>query len=238
MKTNRTFGWLLAAVLVALAMPVSAQDAAPAQEPAASSSGSGGGGGDGGGGGGLALELQGRIGLLNTNGSGLLTDAGFETRSTGFEPPAFIPLVTAGVRILDQRLFLGVGIGFYGARETDCDGGAPCTDLRIRGFNITPTVSYDVLVRGAARLYPVGMLNLARVGTISGSGPTFEGDFWWGLNLGLGIRGEINDTIGIGTEWGWGFARTSNGLGAAGETNKVMGHGAFGTIFFSAKIGL
>lgn len=235
MKTNKTIGWLLAAVLVALAAPVSAQDAQ------ADSSGGGGGGGSSSG---IALEFQGRLALMNTNGTGLLSGFGNTTTGSGAQGPATMPLVTAGVRLLDQRLFVGVGIGFYGMHERDCTG-AVCSNQKVRGWNLTPTVSYDVLVRGPARLYPLGMFNLGRAGTTvndpgGGTTVTTDGDFWWGMNLGLGIRGEIADTMAIGTEWGWGFARTSNSLGtpAGSDSNAFFSHGAFGTIFFSARIGL
>lgn len=231
MKNTKTFGWLVAAALLGLSLPASAQDGA------ASGTGDSGGSGSS-----ISLELQGRLPVLNIGGSSI---AGVPTlRGDDTSPPATLPAVTAGVRLLDQRLFVGVGIGWYGTRFNDCTGGGGggCVDTRVRGYQLTPTVTYDVLVRGPARLYPIGMLSLGTLGrqsaTVAGITQSASGDFWLGMNLGAGIRADFADgALSIGSEWGWGFARTAYDE-PGGGTNKLSAQGAWGTVFFAARLGL
>lgn len=240
----RSIGIFVSSLVVVSALVASTPAAAqqPAAQPASSS-----------GGGGVRIALQGRLDALNVAG----LEGGYTIGGGGGVtiPLSFVPQITAGVRLVDTRLFLGLGFGFFGASESECAGSmGGCADMETivstSGFGLAPLVSFDLL-RDASRLgalYLLGWLNLASFGgqTVETIRPgatdkrTTDNDFWWGLNVGAGVRGNITPSLAIGTEWGWGFATTSNDGGTAGpaDDTSLFIHGVFGTIFLEASIGL
>ena len=61
------------------------------------------------------------------------------------------PYVTPGVRLIDGRLFLGLGIGFGGFSTTECQD--TCADFDTQSqsyFALSPMVLFDVLRAGPA----------------------------------------------------------------------------------------
>ena len=62
-----------------------------------------------------------------------------------------------------------------------------------------------------------------------------EGAFWWGLNLGMGLRANLTENIAAMTEFGWGFER---GTWEHNADHTVFGQGFFGTLGLALKIGL
>ncbi|MCA9601541.1 MAG: hypothetical protein KC417_05945, partial [Myxococcales bacterium] len=142
------------------------------------------------------------------------------------------PFATIGVRILDERLFLGAGLGFAGGSR-DVAAGA---EQGRAAFAFTPVASFDVLTTEFAALYFIGMFNLISLGetstdTAAGSANANDDVFGIGLNAGAGIRGKINESLAIGGEFGWGFSAL-NGPGDSFD------HGFWGTLMFEASIGL
>lgn len=80
-----------------------------------------------------------------------------------------------------------------------------------------------------AALYVLGWLNFGD----SDTGAFVPDSFFVGLNVGLGVRGKINEALSIGTEWGWGFAKFTDNAAVPDFAN-----GFFGTIVFEASIGV
>lgn len=149
----------------------------------------------GGGGGGLRLAMQARgIATLNT-----LANNGF-IRVT--------PLVTPGIRIMDGKLFIGLGLGL--------DEVSDATTV----FHVSPTFTYDLVQNGDGALFLAGWLNLGTVGS-----------FYFGGNIAGGIRGNINDSISIGSEWGFTFGKVDV------PANDLQ-IGFFGTLVFEASVGV
>jgi len=200
-----------------------------------------GGGGGGGGGSGVRLGIQGRLSVVN-----VITIADPSFGPGGGLPVNAVPIATLGLHLID-RLFIGIGFGFYGFSVTDC---APsgCFDEENTdtwsGWGFSPLVSFDVLKDvDLGALYIVGWLNfvdyarseenvMAGVTTTT----TFPDQLWWGLNLGIGVRGNLTEAIGIGTEWGWGFMTYSDELDR--DPDSEFAHGIWGTILFDASVGL
>ena len=168
---------------------------------------------------GLALEMQGRLSILSDFG-------------VGQNSPRFLPPVAIGLRLLEGRLFVGLGLVYDSVRAKACGGGTCVTNRDGHLFGVAPVVTYDILSRGAAHLYPMATLTFARTDLF-----LEDDDFAWGANLGLGIRGDLGDAISIGSEWGWGFLRSGHDYGGGG-TGSIMAHGFWGTITMSARIGL
>jgi hypothetical protein len=159
---------------------------------------------------GIRLAFQGRLDVINL------------AVSNQFAPlfsPA--PITTTGVRVLDGKLFAGLGVGF-GSRN---DGGASA-------FTMSPLVSFDVLSTDLAALYAVSWLNIGKVEGAGGGGLGGNDTPLVGLNLGAGIRGKINEAIAIGSEWGWGFVKFTD------QPAQDFTNGFWGTIMFEASIGL
>jgi hypothetical protein len=182
------------------------------------------------------LELQGRLDAFNVAGvEGLSLDSG--TGGGTLTAPA-IPFVTAGVRLLEGDLFVGLGFGFAQASRTT-SGPAPAGDVESsRGaFMLVPVATYDFLGEGPAALYGLGMLKLGAIGSgEDDGGPDVESGFWWGLNLGVGIRGDITEYVSAFSELGWGF---SHGSWEAGDIdNSRFVHGLFGTLGLAVRVGL
>jgi hypothetical protein len=183
--------------------------------------------GGGGGGDGLRLAIQGRLDAIN-----MVAIA---------DPDPFlsqrrllVPIVTPGVRLLDDsELFLGLGFGFSGYSS---DNG-PDEDSR-SGWSLSPLASFDLLKDDVAAFSLLGWINLASLGETEdcdagGCMDVNDDAFGWGLSLGAGLRGFINEGLALGGEFGWGFLDIGYDAGA-----DVFVHGIFGNIFLEASIGL
>jgi len=184
---------------------------------------------------GISLEMQGRIDAFTTAGLES-TSLGSGNGGVSLTLPA-VPFMTAGVRLLDDNLFLGVGLGFASVKTKVEPPAGPETETKRTAFMLAPVVTYDLLRRGMIALYPLGMLKIGKVGGGDNSpGADSEGAFWWGLNLGLGLRANLTDNIAAMTEFGWGFER---GTWEDNNTDHtVFGQGLFGTLGLALNIGL
>jgi len=188
---------------------------------------------DPGGDGGLKLEFQGRFDALTIAGVEALTLDGSER---GITLPA-VPFMTPGVRILGGDLFLGLGLGFGGVKAKTEAGGRDAERKR-NAFMLVPTATYDFLGDDTVALYGLGMLKLGKVGGGEDDpGDDVDGAFWWGLNLGVGLRGAISQHVNVSTEFGWGFAQ-GTWEAPAGVDETRFGHGLFGVIGFAVDLDL
>lgn len=125
-----------------------------------------------------------------------------------------VPIVTPGIRFLGDLLFTGLGFEFYSESK---DGA--------KGFALSPTVTYDLLENNYAALYVAGWANF---GTVNRQGP--EGShFFFGMNVGAGVRAKVHRALSIGSEWGWAFRVEENG---------PFSQGVFGTLMLEASLGL
>jgi hypothetical protein len=185
-------------------------------------------GGTGSGGGGLRFGIQGRIDAMNLLARSPL---GFVENDLG---GGLVPIVAPGFRLLNDRLYLGLGLGFASTRRTEEDG-----DERSRSvFSLSPMVNYDLLSDDLAALYLLGWLNFLSLGDEEVCDDNVcrrrdDGLFAWGLNLGVGVRGKITRGLGIGAEFGWGFLSTDENDG-----DERFFHGIFGAILFEATVGI
>ena len=161
---------------------------------------SGTGASESGGSSGWRLALQGRVDVFRINS--VVADIEDIT----------VPIVTPGARLLDNELFLGLGLEF----STTSDGGS-------KSFALSPLVNYDFLDSEHAALYGLGWLSL---GTRKDGG---DGNFFFGMNFGLGVRAKILESLAVGTEWGWAFQIIEDG---------PFIQGIFGTIMVEASLGM
>jgi hypothetical protein len=183
----------------------------------------------------VSLALQLRLDAINTiavaDPNGVM--------GAGFADPSFtgrhllVPIATPGVRILDDALFLGLGLGFTGH---SFDNG-PNEESR-SGFSLSPLASYDVLSNDSAALSLLGWLNLASLGetetcNAGGCVETNDDAFGWGVSLAAGLRGFLTESLAIGGEFGWGFLSVGYDAGP-----DVFVHGVFGNLFFEASLDL
>lgn len=202
----------------------SAGGAAEEPEPEESSGGSGD----------VRLGVQARLDAMNVLGlDGPISIFGLGGPiELGIGPT--IPIVTPGVRFADDRLFLGLGLGFAGG-SNDTGG---MSDRSQFAFSLSPLASYDIVSETIAALSLVGWFNIASLGdeeqcagSMCADNPDSDAS-GIGLNLGAGVRGKINQALAIGGEFGWGFM--SGSVGAEDYFN----HGLWGTILFEASVGL
>jgi hypothetical protein len=144
-----------------------------------------------------------------------------------------VPIVTPGVRFLDDRMFLGLGLGFAGYSQ---DNGAD-EDSR-SGFSLSPHISYDLLRENVAAFSLLAFLNYARLGETEDCDPGGCMDLnddvsGLGITLGAGLRGLIGPGLALGGEFGWGFLDLS-----ADPGTDIFVHGLFGTLMLEASVGL
>jgi len=222
----------LAAVVLGLATPALAQDAVGDIELGANGTSSSGSSSynssrssD------LRLGLQIRLDALNMLGP-LDTTPG-STQSIGRR--LLVPLAAPGVRILDGRLFLGAGLGFYGWSTE-----APNGDEASRsGFGISPLAQFDVVREGAAALSLGGALHLASVSETEfcpDGGDCMDGDdgaTGVGLSLSAGLRGILLPGLALGGDFGWGFLSVSSD-----NDSSAFIHGLFAAILLEATVGI
>jgi hypothetical protein len=185
--------------------------------------------------GGARLALQLRLDALNMLNFAAPNLQGLDAPTIGRR--LLVPLVAPGVRFLDERLFLGLGLGLSGASQ---DNGGNNTMKQSRsGWSVTPTVTYDVLREQIAAFSLIGMFNLARLSESTACNnnacvDTRNAVFGWGLSLGAGLRGLISQGLALGGEFGWGFLSLSQ----EGNGPSAFVHGLFGTLFLEGSIGL
>jgi hypothetical protein len=128
------------------------------------------------------------------------------------------PSVAMGVRAMDDRLFVGLGVGLFGF-END-----------FNAVTFQPTINVDLLRRGLAALYLVGWVPVGVVvDRFMGERETMT---LFGTNVGVGLRAQVHENVAIGSEWGWGF-----GLVFADGDNMFF-HGAFGSLMLEVSFGL
>ena len=169
------------------AQPVAPPPAQPGQTAPASDSG------------GIRLGMQFRL-------------AGENTLDGGSLGPVSV-LVTPGLRLASNKLFIGLGVGW--GKENS--GG-------VHEFTIAPTATYDLIQRTNAALHLLVMMNMSdRRG----------GDLRFGMNFGLGVRALLGESYGIGAEWGFAFTQLDGGPMAPDAA-----FGFFGALVLESTIGL
>ena len=201
----------------------------------------------------VRLAMQGRIDALNivqlasplSNGN----NAGSQSTMLGrsLMTPAITPgvrLIAAplldfldaheGVRLIDTRLFLGLGLGFGHA---DWDAGNQSASQS--GFSMVPTATFDVLSGADAALSLGAMFTFASIGETEICGAntcTNANDNASGMGLtGLvGLRGKITESVALGTDFGWGFLKVNR----SGNLPDEFIHGLVGMFMLEASLGL
>jgi hypothetical protein len=160
------------------------------------------------------------------------------------------PYVTPGVRLIDGKLFVGIGIGFGSYSTEVCQD--TCADydrLSQSYFTLSPMATFDLLQAGPASLYVGGWFSFAPVSTVTfetrrgGSTLTEErnGGSALGFNLAVGIRAEIVRGLAVGTEWGWGLASYADDgreVDVPADDISTTTHGLFGTVMVEGAIDL
>lgn len=179
----------------------------------------------------IRLAIQARITAVNAVGAQQAIGSIGDSLSS-----AFVPIVAPGVRLLDQRLFLGLGLGFSGF-TADAPGDA---ETSRSAFSVAPTVSYDVLSEDWGALSLGGWFTISSLGdfeTCNDTGCVTDnnGQLALGLNLLAGIRGRLAPGLSIGGEFGWGFIDAS---GDAADDAGFFVHGLLGMLVFEASVGL
>ncbi|MCA9583636.1 MAG: hypothetical protein KC416_17680, partial [Myxococcales bacterium] len=169
----------------------------------------------------IQLALQARIDTLNLLGGGDLTGAQSVTPIT--------PFATIGVRLLDQRLFLGAGVGLAGTNTDNGNGNGTGRSA----FALSPVILFDVLRNDLAALSVGGWFNIGRVGDTSDDNGNANNDgyFGFGANAVAGIRAFLNPNLAIGGEFGWAFFDVN-----ADANGGNFSHGLFGTLLFEAGL--
>jgi hypothetical protein len=181
---------------------------------------------------GTRLGIQVRINALNMLNF-TYPDVGGSPVAVGAES-LLVPIVTPGVRLIDDKLFLGLGLGLSGTSVSNGPNNSRS------GWSLSPLASYDLIADQFAAFYLVGWFNLAHQGetqSCPGNGNvcmiTAEDTTGWGLNLGAGVRGMISRGLALGGEFGWGFLDLSVDNGP-----DIFFHGIFGNLFLEASVGI
>lgn len=177
---------------------------------------------------GVRLGVQVRVDAFNVIGA--QTDLG---GGTGEYSSAFTPIVTPGVRLLDQRLYVGLGLGFNGY---NVDVGADAEQSR-SAFSLAPMAMFDVLADDWGALSLGGWLTLSSVGDTEtcdddGCVTVDDSTFGWGLNLMAGLRGQLTPSLALGGELGWGF------LDLSSDGDDDFFHGVLGLLVIEATLGI
>jgi len=188
---------------------------------------------------GVRLALQGRMDAMAYT---VPTDVLGELRSV-------TPYATPGVRLIDGKLFVGLGLGFGSVDVTTCED--TCDDFESVSqsyFTLSPMVFFDVLQAGPASLYAGGWFSFAPISAATveirrGAMTTIvetEEATAIAVNLAVGIRGQIVEGLAIGTEWGWAFTSASNDGRETGprDDTTLTQQGLFGTVMIEGSIGL
>ncbi|NOY94639.1 MAG: hypothetical protein GXP55_25960 [Deltaproteobacteria bacterium] len=131
-------------------------------------------------------------------------------------------LATPGIRLVGNKLFLGLGVGWFKLSD---DGG--------HAFTLAPTATYDLIQRTNAALHAVVIMNIAKVSRTLSGGRGSSGDLTFGMNFGLGIRALLGESFSIGTEWGFAFTQLN---GDPMEPDAAFGF--FGALMLESSIGI
>jgi hypothetical protein len=177
------------------------------------------------------LGIQARIDALNMLGFSvppgtMALTLGLDARSL------FVPIVTPGVRFLDDKLFLGLGLGLSGFNTDN-------PDTSRSGWSLSPLATYDLISDQYAAFYLAGWFNLAHLGeseNCNAAGVCVNANndtTGWGLNIGAGVRGMLSRGLALGGEFGWGFLDLNSDNGP-----DAFVHGLWGNIFLEASVGL
>ena len=149
-----------------------------------------------------------------------------------------VPLAAPGVRLIDNKLFLGLGLGFYGYSTEDDDNNGESRS----GFGLSPLATFDVLRDGVAALSIGGALHIASMSEreVCGPGPggcmdADDGASAIGLSLGAGLRGDILPGLALGGDFGWGFLSVSYDNN---NDDTLFIHGIYAAILLEATIGV
>jgi len=147
-----------------------------------------------------------------------------------------LPVAAPGVRFLDDKLFLGAGLSFYGWSVEEPNG----DETSRSGFGLHPLLTFDVVRESAAALSLNGALNIASLGESEscGGGPpgcvdNNDNALGLGLSLGAGIRGLLGPGLAIGGDFGWGFLNVS-----ADNVDSTFVHGLYAALMVEASVGL
>lgn len=181
------------------------------------------------GGGELRLAVQLRLDTMNVIRNGGVGQDG------GVGDGRLSPLVTPGVRLLEGRLFLGLGLG-YSALSTEGESGA--TSSR-SGFTLVPMAMYDLIDAQTVSFALGGMLSLGSEGETENCTPTdvcdSENDdvFGWGLGLLAEVRAKPLDALGVGVDFGWGFVSS-----AEDDGDSIVLHGFIGMLVIETSFAL
>lgn len=185
---------------------------------------------------GVRLAMQGRIDALNIVqlASPLSNGNNAGSQSTMLGRSLMTPAITPGVRLIDTRLFLGLGLGFGHA---DWDAGNQSASQS--GFSMVPTATFDVLSGADAALSLGAMFTIASIGeteVCGGNTCTNVNNNASGMGLtGLvGLRGKITESVALGTDFGWGFLKVSRD----GNNPDEFIHGLVGMFMLEASLGL
>ena len=187
----------------------------PATHVRSSASYSGGSTGD------MRLALQVRMPAANImTGGGATSDSALGGR--------LMPLVTPGLRLLDTRLFAGLGLGYAAFSTSDDDGD---TVNSRSGFTLVPTVTYDLIDEREVAVGVGGMLSLGILGESSSENADANDDaFTWGLTVLGEVRAKPLASLGVGVDFGWSFTNTSPDTG-----NSTAAHGFVGMLVIEAS---
>jgi hypothetical protein len=183
----------------------------------------------------IRIGLQIRLDALNVLGPIDTSGTASEQPSAGIARRLLVPLAAIGVRLVDQRLFIGAGFGFYGWSTEDDPG----NEVSKSGFGLSPLVQFDVLRETAGALSLGGALHIASLSETEACDPDGDcmelndGGTAVGLSLGAGIRGFITPGLAIGGDLGWGFLSYS-----ADDDSSAFVHGIYAALLFEATIGV
>ncbi len=154
----------------------------------------------------LRIGIQGRVSALNVVLAGD-ADAGDQ-----------VPFATLGLRFFDQRLFAGLGFGFFGVEGSNT------------GFSFSPLATLDFYQDDdLGALYGALWLTLAN---FDDDRAMMAGDvFVWGLSAAVGVRAKVATALGIGAEWGWGFLSLN-------RDGSAFVHGFTGNLLVEVTLGI
>jgi hypothetical protein len=180
----------------------------------------------------VRLGLQARVDMLN-----VLIPVVID----GEVAEPYVPFVSPGVRLLNDRLFIGLGFGLSGLnieRERSPLRDDQSSQLT---FSVSPMAFYDLISDPFAAFALGGWFNLASISdkddcdsdgnNCEDPDRDEENKFGWGINIGAQLRGKISPGLAMGGEFGWGFKSVSDGT-------DVFAHGIFGNILLEASVGL
>jgi len=143
-----------------------------------------------------------------------------------------IPMVTPGLRLIDGKLFVGLGLGFS---SWSWDQGA--NEASRTAWSLSPVFSYDVLSDEAAALSLGGAIHLMKLGETEDCDPDCndvnDDAFGLGLNLTAGIRGHITEGLSIGGDFGYSFLNVEWDSGP-----DVFWHGLVGALVVEGSVGI